>query len=252
MLVDVSWVQPVVGAQPQIVGQEREVMLVAGAEHDGVDLAGAAVLEMRGGAVDVSEQRHLGERLGPVVSHRPGTVAESDFLRAVLVTLRSDVLGRVAAADEKQSLAGEFGGVAEIVGVQDASGETVEALELRHVRSGEVPGGDDDVVEFVGFEFALVVIHHGDGELFGLLGVFDPPDGRVEPDVLAHVTLLDPTHDVVEEDCARWVRGDGAPEVFLEGVVGELEAFLGAVGPQVPVHARVNGLAVCIEPVRHV
>src|SRR5690606_38144318 len=39
----------------------------------------------------------------------------------------------------------------------------------------------------------------------------------------------------------------GASEVLLEGVVGEFEAFLRAVGPQVAVHAPVDGLTVLVE-----
>jgi hypothetical protein len=36
--------------------------------------------------------------------------------------------------------------------------------------------------------------------------------------------------------------------VLIEGVVGELEALLGPVGPQVAVHARVHWVAVLVEP----
>jgi len=35
--------------------------------------------------------------------------------------------------------------------------------------------------------------------------------------------------------------------MLFEGVVGELQAFLGAVGPQVAVHAAVHRLAVLVE-----
>src|SRR6266550_3017976 len=134
------------------------------------------------------------------------------------------------------------------MGVHDAAGEPVEPLERRHVRRGEVPGRDDDLVELLGPGLAVLHGLHSYRELPGLLVIADPPDGGVELDVLAHVVRLGPPADVVVKHCARRERWDRLPEVLIEGVVGELEALLGPVGPQVAVHAPVYWVAVLVEP----
>ena len=108
-----------------------------------------AVLEVAVLPTSFVQQRLLLEAFRPVEAHRLGAVAEGDVLRAVLVALDADVLGRVAGADQKHVLAGELVGGAEVVGVQHAAGELVEALEVRHVRRREVAVCDDDVVEFL-------------------------------------------------------------------------------------------------------
>src|SRR4029077_16443650 len=154
----------------------------------------------------------------------------------------------VATADDQQPLAGEFPGVSEVMGVHDAAGELVEPLERRHVRRGEVPSRDDDLVEILGPGPAVVPGLHGYRELPGLLVVADPPDGGVEPDEPAHVARLGPPGDVVVKHGAWRERRDRLPEVLIEGVVGELEALLGPVGPQVAVHAPVYWVAVLVEP----
>jgi hypothetical protein len=129
-----------------------------------------------------------------------------------------------------------------------AAGELVESLERRHVRRGEVPGRDDDLVELLGPAPAFVPGLHGYRELPGLLVVADPPDGGVELDELADVVRLGPPGDVVAKHFARRERRDRLPEVLVEGVVGELEALLGPVGPQVAVLAAVYWIAVLVEP----
>ena len=149
-LVEARRVQPVARLQPQLLLQEREVVLVAGAEDDGVDLLLRAVLEMRRPAVELHQQRTLVHALRPVEAHRLGAPAHGDVLGAVFVALERDVLGRIAGADDREVLAGEFLRVAEIVSVQHAAGEFLHALEFRHVRDGEMAGGDDDEVEILG------------------------------------------------------------------------------------------------------
>src|SRR5579863_7676981 len=134
------------------------------------------------------------------------------------------------------------------MGVHDAAGELVEPVERRHVRRGEMPGCDDDLVEFLGPGPAVVPGLDGYCELPGLLVVADPPGGGVELDVLAKVGFLGPPGDVVVQHFARRERRDRLPEVLIEGVVGELEALLRPVGPQVAVHAPVYRVAVLVEP----
>ena len=58
-LVEVRGGQTVSGLQAQIVGQEREVVLVAGAQDDGVDLLRSAVGEVCGFFVHPLELGHF-------------------------------------------------------------------------------------------------------------------------------------------------------------------------------------------------
>src|SRR5882757_10229022 len=109
------------------------------------------------------------------------------------------------------------------MGVHDAAGDLVEPLE---------PG------------LAVVPSLHGYCELSGLLVVADPPDGGVELNEPAHIVRLGPSGDVVVKHLARRERRDRLPEVLIEGVVGELEALLRPVGPQVAIHAPVYWVAV--------
>ena len=79
----------------------------------------------------------------------------------------------------------------------------------------------------------------------------------MEDDVLDHGVVADPlvvdlgvlgvAHDVVTEGKAGRVRAGWLAVMLLESVVGELEAFLGAIGPQVPVHAVVDSVAVLVD-----
>ena len=246
-LVEVGGRQPVGRPQAQVVGQEREVVLVAGAQDDRIDALGRAVLEGGGVDVDSLQQRPFFPIVGPFEAHRRGAVAVGDRLCAVLPALRADVLGRVAGADDQDVLAGEFAGVAEVMGVQDAAVETVEAGEFRHVRGREMARGDDDVVEFLGIAVILRQVLHGNGEL---LGVFVPghhAHGGFEADPLAHAGLVHAAFDVVEENRARRIGGDLLAEMLFEGIVGELQALLGAVRPEIAVHRAVDGLAILVE-----
>jgi hypothetical protein len=69
----------------------------------------------------------------------------------------------------------------------------------------------------------------------------------VEVNPALDVRLLNASNDVIFKD-RTWREGrDGFAEVFLVGVVSKLEAFLGPVGPEVSVHAGVNGLVMLIE-----
>ena len=67
--------------------------------------------------------------------------------------LHADVLGGIAAADHEQVLAGKALCAAEVVGVHDLAREGFDALEFGDVGDGEVAGGDDQLVEDVGFAF---------------------------------------------------------------------------------------------------
>ena len=183
----------------------------------------------------------------PVVAHRVGAVAAGDRARAVLVALRADVLGRVACADDQHVLVLELQRVAKIVRMQHAAAEVREARELGYVGDREVAGGHHHVVELLGVALVARVVVHGHRELAGRFVVGDAARRRVEADVLAHPGLLDTALDVVEQHLTRRVGAHRPAEVLVEGVVGELQAFLGPVRPQVAVHAAVYRFAVFVE-----
>lgn len=72
-------------------------------------------------------------------------------------------------------------------------------------------------------------------------------DHRVEADVVAHPSLVYAALNVVPQHLARRVRGNRPAKMLIKAVIGELQAFLGAVGPQVAVHAAVHRLAMLVE-----
>jgi len=83
--------------QLQLIRHEREVMQVAGAKNDGVHIGGRTVFEGAGIRLDILQQRHFFDVVGPLVACRstcwPGVVRDGDRLAAVLPALRGDVLG---------------------------------------------------------------------------------------------------------------------------------------------------------------
>ncbi len=105
----------------------------------------------------------------------------------------------------------------------------------------------DHVIELGRDEFVGNEILDGDDELARLVIVGAPADGVIELDVVAHTALLDAALDVVVQHGARRERGNGPAEVLFEGVVCEFEALLGAVRPEIAIHAAVNGLAEFVE-----
>ena len=222
-------------------------MQIAGAQDDRVDVLGRAVLEMGGLADDLLQQRHLLPVVRPFEAHRLRAVAGGDRFRAVFVALRADVLGRIAAADDQDVLALELHGVAEIMAVQDAAVEGREAFEIRHVGHREMAGGDDHIVEFFGVGDVVGAVVRGDGEFLRLVGIGDHAHRAVEAHPFAHARFLDAALDVVPQHGARRVRADRPAEVLLEGVVGEFQALLRAVRPEIAVHRAMHRVAMLVE-----
>jgi len=68
-----------------------------------------------------------------------------------------------------------------------------------------------------------------------------------EFDEASHVIFRPTSFLVVKKNFSGWEAGDGFSVVLLKSVVGKFETFLGAVGPQVTVHAAVNGLAILVQ-----
>ena len=68
-LVEVGRPKTIGGLEPQILRQEREIMLVAGAEDDRVDVLGRTVGEGCGLAFDPLQQRTFLEILRPLEAH---------------------------------------------------------------------------------------------------------------------------------------------------------------------------------------
>src|SRR3954452_629237 len=114
------------------------MVLVAGAQDNGVDRFRAAVLEMRRLVLDPLQQRPLLEAGRPVEAHRAGAVAGGDRAGTIFVALGTDVLGGVAAADDEDVLTLELQRVAEIMGMKNTAVEALETLEFRHVGGREM------------------------------------------------------------------------------------------------------------------
>ena len=247
-LVEIRGRQPVGRLEAQLRRHEGEMVQIAGAQDDGVDIRRGAVLEGAGVSLHPLQERHLLPVVRPVIAHRRGPVAGGDRLAAVFPALRADILGRVAGADDQDVLVLEFHGVAKIVGMQDPAVEVVEAVEMRHVGGREMTRRDDDVVEILAVLPVRREVVSGDPELAGPGVVGDPPDRAAETDPVAHARLPGPTGDVVEQHLARRVGRDLPAEMLLEGIVREFQPFLGAVRPQVTVHGAMDRLAIFVEP----
>ena len=237
---------PVGGLQPQVFGEEREIVQITGAHDDGVEIARGAVLEVAGLAFHPHQKRLFFPVFRPFEAHRLRTVAVGDEARAVFIALRADILGRVAAADQKNVLALEFQRVTEVVRVHDAAGEFLDAVEMRHVGRREVARRDHYIVEFLGIDLVRIPVVHGDGELAAGIGIGDHAHGTVEAHPFAHVGLFDAALDVVPQNGAGRVGRDRVAEMLLERIVGEFQAFLRAVRPEIAVHAAVDGVAVFV------
>ena len=206
-----------------------------------------AVLEMRGLADDLLQQRHFLPVVRPFEAHRLRAVAGGDRLRAVFVALRADVLGRIAAADDQDVLVLEFHGVAEIMAVQDAAVEGRKALEIGDVGHREMPRGDDDVVEFLGIGDVVAAVMRGDGEFFRRVGEGHHAHRAVEAHPFAHAGFFDAALDVVPQHGARRIGADRPAKMLLERVVGEFQAFLRPVRPEVAVHRAMHRVAMLVE-----
>ena len=246
-LVEPQRPHAVLGLEAQRLLEEREVVQIAGAQDDGIDALVAAVTEIGGIAIDLHQQWLLFPVVRPLEAHRGGAIAGGDAARTILVALRADVLGGIAAAEQQQVLALEFQCITEIMGMQNAAIEAREAGEFRHIGCREMPGGHDDVIEsFAGHQIERLVMH-ADRELLAGIIEGDLAHRAAEANVLAYAGLLDAPRDVVEQHRTRRIGGDRAPEMFFKGVVGELETLLGAIRPQVAIHAAVDRLAVGIQ-----
>src|SRR5690606_31204504 len=122
-----------------------------------------------------------------------------------------------------------------------------DAFEVRHVRRGKVATGNYHIVERLGIGALVCQVFDRDAELLRRLVEVHPARHRAEPDAAAHIALVDTALDVVEQNGARGKRRDGTTEVLVKGVIGELQAFLGAVGPQVAIHAAMYRLAMLVQ-----
>src|SRR5690625_5775627 len=68
----------------------------------------------------------------------------------MLIALYTNVFGGVAAADEQEIAINIRFRTSEIVCVQYIAWEGFNAFEIRHIRHGEVPGCNDQVIENFG------------------------------------------------------------------------------------------------------
>ena len=154
------------------------------------------------------------------------------------------VLRGVAGADDEQPLALELQRVPEIMGVQHAAGEAVDALEARHVRDREVAGGHDHVVELLLAVRLRLQIRRAHREPAGRLESTGRPGPRCRTARACARPISPPGRGcvVVEDRVGREGRY-GLAEMLFERIVPELQRLLRPVRPQVPVHAAMHRLA---------
>src|SRR5512143_3728593 len=202
---------------------------------------------MDGLAVDLGEESPLVHPRRPFESHRLSPPAHGDGFRSVFVALEPDILGGVARAYDEQILALEFVGAAEVVGMEHAAREGLDARKLRNVRRREMAAGHDDIIERVGMKRMILEVLDRDVEFAGRLVEKHVAYGGRELDPRPDPGILGAPGDVVVQHLARRVGGDRLLEMVVESVIGELKSFLRAVRPQIPVHAAMHRLAVLVE-----
>ena len=98
-------------------------MEVAGAKQDHINVLCGSIFEEGSLALKPLHQRPLLDGVWPVEAHGFGSPGADDPLGAVLDALQRDILGGVASAHQQQGLALELARVAEVVSVEDTTGE---------------------------------------------------------------------------------------------------------------------------------
>ena len=101
----------------------------------------------------------------------------------------------------------------------------------------------DHPIECVGMARVVLQSLEGQRELACVLIVGNAAYGGIELDPRPHAGILGASGDVVVEHLARREGRYRLLEMMIEGVVGELQNFLGSIRPQIAVHAGMNQLA---------
>ena len=164
-----------------------------------------------GGGVVPLQEGDCPEVVRPVEGHRLCAVAECDRPRAKLVTLQRNVLGRIGGPDDQDILIRKLRGLAEVVGVQDPPRELAEPRELWEGRSGEVSGGDDNVVKLLGRLGVRGPVVCCNRELSRGLVVGHVADDGVEADLIQDTKLGCAAHDVV----VKHLQTHTAPSAYI-------------------------------------
>lgn len=114
-LAEIGRSQTVLRFQEQPVGQEREVVQVAGAQDDCIDMRACAVPEGGGIPPDRLQRRHFFAGLRPGMAHHRRAVRHGHRRAAEFAALRSDVFPRMEGADDQDVPARKFARVAEVM-----------------------------------------------------------------------------------------------------------------------------------------
>ena len=219
---------------------------VAGAQDDRIDHLGGAILEGRGIAFDLLQQRHFFPVVGPVEPHRVGPVRYGHRFAAVFPALRADVFGGIAGADKQNVFPGKLAGIAEIMGMQDAAVEPLKAGEFGNIGRGKMARRHDHMIEHLGIGVILHQIMCCDGEP-SIRVLHHRAHRGAEPDPVAHPRLFHPAFDVIEQHGARRIAGDLLAEMLLECVIRKFQTLFRAVRPKIAIHRAMHRLAVFID-----
>ena len=231
-LVKVRRSQTVLRFRAQPVGQERDVVQVAGARDDCIDMRACAVPEGGGIPLDRLQRRHFLPGLRPVIAHRRRAVRHGHRRAAEFAALRSDVFGRIGGADDQDVPARKFARVAEVMACR--------VRPLKVSRPGN-PGtfgvqkwpdatttwSNSSEQTWSFFRSWTVSVNLPVAASWALCGtgVRDQIRG-------AHPGLLCPAFDTAKQHRAGRTAAHLSAEMRLEGVIGTFQPFLRALRPK--------------------
>lgn len=210
-------------------------MAVSCAKDDSISIFSTSIAVVNGIACNVSEERLLHDILGPAVRHLSPvsicilvSVSNHNTLGTKLGKLRGDIFRRVTRSDHNNRLILVSSAIAEVVRVKAQTCKVLNALELWHMREGEVTTCHDHIVENF-----LVAAIFGLGRNCKLLACFIPLDvldhGAEPNHALVDLVVLGVADQVVAQ-CKSWgVRSSRCTPVLLKAVIWKLKALFGPI-----------------------
>jgi hypothetical protein len=230
-LVKVRRGQTVLRFQAQPVGQERDVVQLAGAQDDCIDMRACAVPEAGGIPLDLFQRRHFFAVLRPGMAHHRRAVRLGHRL-AVFAALRSDVFGRIGGADNQDVPARKFARIAEVMACRvrplkvSKPGNPV-TFGVQKWPDATTTWSNSSEQTWWFFRSWTVPVNLPVAASWALCGtgVRDQIRG-------AHPGPLCPAFDTAEQHRAGRTAAHLFPEMRLGGVIGKFQPFLRAFRPK--------------------